>query len=733
MSAILTADAVGKVYGARAVLSSATLAVEPGVVTLLAGRNGAGKSTLLKIAAGVIAPDHGTVRFRGRTLERAHLHRLAREGVFHLPDGPILSPALPLRVHLDAIVKRFGGAGGNAEGVAERMGIAPLLDALPGSFSGGEWRRAGVAAALLRAPACLLADEPLRGVAPLDAESVLAALRELAARGCGVVITGHELPLLLPGADRVVWVTAGTSYDLGATAQAERDPRFRRDFLGLEEIAAADAPQPSIRTASPPLGAKPPVPRHDPTSASAPAPEAGSAPASPASMQIDAQTLKDLEVFEAPGGATSLFQLLDRTRTLGGRSRLRKRFQKPFADAASILDTQFSVEFAARNPGLFAEMPDEERLRELDAYLHAHHAPVHARSDAWLAARALWARMRDPRMFEAVENGVEAATSLLRAVRAVAVGLRERGAPGPLGRIAARLDELTGSEEMEVLELDRGTRALRIWEVFARDRALRERLRAPVEAVVEQLHELDALVSMATATRALGFALPRIHPESDAVLEIRGARHPFVQRPVPNDFALEGGRTLLFLTGPNMAGTTTYMRACALCVFLAQLGMGAPAAEMELSPFATLLMSLNTADNTRLGYSFFFSEVRRVRDAAQRLETGRRSLVLFDEMFKGTNVRDAYDGSLGVVTAFAAVAGSVVVVSSHLVELVEELRHVPTIQLRYFDATVREGGELAYDFRLKDGHSAQRLGLVLLEREGLTAMLDRLRSGGTKS
>jgi ABC-type Mn2+/Zn2+ transport system ATPase subunit len=83
---------------------------------------------------------------------------------------------------------------------------------------------------MVRAPQCLLADEPLRGVAPVDAESIGVLLRRLAQSGCAVVITGHDTTLLDHIADRVTWCTAGTTYELGTPQQALSHDAFRREY-----------------------------------------------------------------------------------------------------------------------------------------------------------------------------------------------------------------------------------------------------------------------------------------------------------------------------------------------------------------------------------------------------------------------------------------------------------------------------------------------------------------------
>jgi lipopolysaccharide export system ATP-binding protein len=234
-AALLSADSIGKRFGELRVLSAATVHAEAGVVTALVGRNGSGKSTLLKIMAGLEAPDHGVLRFRGRTYLRTRLFRLAREGVFFLPvDRPGLTRTLTLREHLAALRRRFGTE--HPDAVVEALRIAHLLDASPETWSGGERRRAELAVALLRAPACLLADEPFLGITPADTDLFVDAFRALARRGTAVVLTGHEVPFVFAVADRVTWLTSGTTRPLGTPAEAERDWAFRRDYLGAAPL-----------------------------------------------------------------------------------------------------------------------------------------------------------------------------------------------------------------------------------------------------------------------------------------------------------------------------------------------------------------------------------------------------------------------------------------------------------------------------------------------------------------
>lgn len=227
---ILTAECIAKSFAGRRVLTSATLRAVPGELRVLFGRNGIGKSTLLKIAAGWLSADNGSVHFAGRAYLSVRLSELAAEGLFYLPDHDLLSTAFTVRRQLEMIRLQFDGD--NVDEAADRMGIVAHLDKRPSELSGGERRRAELAAVLVRRPICLLADEPYRGIAPKDAEDLTRTFVGLAADGLALVVTGHEVPTLLSAADHVSWCTSGTTYELGPPAIATQNDAFRREYLG---------------------------------------------------------------------------------------------------------------------------------------------------------------------------------------------------------------------------------------------------------------------------------------------------------------------------------------------------------------------------------------------------------------------------------------------------------------------------------------------------------------------
>lgn len=231
MTLVIEIDSVQVNAGGRGVLKAASLHACAGKVTALIGRNGAGKTTLLEAGLGIRPANHRVVRLSGRWYPRPTLARLARAGLFYLPAHDLLDPSLPLGRQLAAVIRHF--AGPRLEQLQGELHLDAIISAKPVALSGGELRRAEVALALARRPTCLVADEPFRGLSPLDGDLIERALRQRADEGAAVVVTGHEIPRLQGMADAVCWCTAGTTREFPSAAAAWREPQLLREFLGI--------------------------------------------------------------------------------------------------------------------------------------------------------------------------------------------------------------------------------------------------------------------------------------------------------------------------------------------------------------------------------------------------------------------------------------------------------------------------------------------------------------------
>ena len=226
---LFEAQGVGKRFGDQVVLKSASFWVKRSQITALLGRNGSGKTTLIKAALGEIRMDHGFVRFRGTSYERPRLWRLARRGLRYLDQEARLPASRTLGAVMDQV-----GASCRADPTQwiEALDLTDLLDARVPELSRGERKRAALATALIPSPYCLVLDEPFEGIEPQDQELLAACLRSLVSEGVGVVLTGHDVEIILKTVTNVVWCTSGTTHDLGTVAEATKNTQFVREYLG---------------------------------------------------------------------------------------------------------------------------------------------------------------------------------------------------------------------------------------------------------------------------------------------------------------------------------------------------------------------------------------------------------------------------------------------------------------------------------------------------------------------
>jgi DNA mismatch repair ATPase MutS len=199
--------------------------------------------------------------------------------------------------------------------------------------------------------------------------------------------------------------------------------------------------------------------------------------------------------------------------------------------------------------------------------------------------------------------------------------------------------------------------------------------------------------------------------------------HPALKQAVGNSITMEQQKNVLFLTGANMAGKSTLMKAVGIGVYLAHMGFPVAALDMSFSVRDGLYTSINVADNISLGYSHFYAEVVRVKQVAEAVARGKRLMVMFDELFKGTNVKDAFDGTLAVTEAFAGYTDCLFIVSTHIIEVGEELKKLPNIHCVYMP-TIMEGNYPRYTYQLQEGITEDRQGMLIIQNEGILELIE---------
>lgn len=243
--------------------------------------------------------------------------------------------------------------------------------------------------------------------------------------------------------------------------------------------------------------------------------------------------------------------------------------------------------------------------------------------------------------------------------------------------------------------------------------------------LLQYFFELDAYYSMGMATKKFNFVFPTWIKSETPLLEVVSAIHPLVPNPVDNTISLSSQTNLFFLTGANMAGKSTFIKTLGIVIYLAQVGIGAPAKKVTLSLFDGLITNLTIADNIVKGESYFFNEVQRIKNTIEKIIDGKKYFVLIDELFKGTNIQDAMKCSTAVIEGLQNLRNSIFVISTHLYEISDGLKKYDNIQFSYFETEVRQK-ELVFHYQLKQGVSQDRLGYLILEREGVVDLLNNM-------
>ncbi len=233
----LSAAGLSKSYRSRQVVRDLSLQISTGEVVGLLGPNGAGKTTAFYMIVGLLPADSGTIRLDDRDLTPLGIDQRARLGLGYLPQESSVFRRLSTADNIMAILELVPGlaAADRKRRLEELLGqlhIGEVRNTLGMSLSGGERRRVEIARALAAEPSFVLLDEPFAGVDPLSVADIQRIIRELAARGIGVLITDHNVRETLGVCARAYIVDRGTVIASGSAEQVLANPQVREVYLG---------------------------------------------------------------------------------------------------------------------------------------------------------------------------------------------------------------------------------------------------------------------------------------------------------------------------------------------------------------------------------------------------------------------------------------------------------------------------------------------------------------------
>lgn len=438
-------------------------------------------------------------------------------------------------------------------------------------------------------------------------------------------------------------------------------------------------------------------------------------------MQIDKITFSDIAIFH-PEEEFSIFHKLNFTRTIGGREWLRRFFNDPHGDLKKIRGTQTIIKT------LMAHLEDwpaditNGTILVMDKFLDY---PLDPGPQVPNRASALSYRLLHSADYSMIKYSVRHFADFFRGIKKLRGLLSPVELPAQVRFLMDRIDKMLHEEPLRRLADAEGGARFSVVQNLYFTHHIRYRYKQDILELIDIYSRLDAWYSMAVAVTKFDLHFPEFVEDNKPFIEAKGLYHVLLEKPVAYDLAMNPDQHFLFLTGANMAGKSTLIKAVGSSVFLAHMGMGVPARSMRLSIFDGLLSNINVADNIAKGESYFFNEVQRIKTTINRINDGKKWLVLIDELFKGTNVEDAMKCSLTVIRGLIKMHNSLFILSTHLYEIGKELEQHPTIAFKYFETEVHDD-QLSFSYQLKDGISNDRIGYVILRREKVVELLEGL-------
>ena len=425
-------------------------------------------------------------------------------------------------------------------------------------------------------------------------------------------------------------------------------------------------------------------------------------------LQTDDQTIDDLRIF-GKRDSSGVFELYNRVHTRGGEDLLKELFRAPLSDQDLINARSSIIRHFAGNKIPF---PFNASLFDMaEKYMNSANETRHQGSD-----RAVLSEKE-------VANGVAAVIEMMQlcrvfiesdAVKSIAAYKPERES------IAMILSDAV----FEPVHKENLRSKISYSAVAAYDVLFRVREQQKVNRLMAHIYYLDVLLSIASIANERNFVFPKALEKGSATLLLEGVYHPELKSPVANDLTLNNNRNFIFLTGANMAGKSTFLRSVSVAMFLAHMGFPVAAKKMEFSVMDGIYTTINLPDNLGIGASHFYAEVLRVKQVAAELGKNRALFVIFDELFRGTNVKDAHEASVAVSLSFAKKKNSMFIISSHIIEAGDELKSLNNIGFLFLP-TRMNGHMPEYTYRLENGITDDRHGMIIIRNEGILEILEK--------
>jgi len=241
----------------------------------------------------------------------------------------------------------------------------------------------------------------------------------------------------------------------------------------------------------------------------------------------------------------------------------------------------------------------------------------------------------------------------------------------------------------------------------------------PLQKCSQALAQLDVLQNLAERAQTLDYVCPNLIQEPE--IEIRGGRHPVVEQVmespfVANDVSLNAERRMLVITGPNMGGKSTFMRQIALITLLAQIGSFVPASEARIGLTDQIFTRMGSSDDLAGGRSTFMVEMTETANILHNAT--QHSLVLMDEVGRGTSTFDGLSLAWAAAEHLAQKSLSLTLFATHYFELTQLAEQITSVENVHLSA-VEHNDHIVFMHEVKQGPASQSYGLQVAQLAGV--------------
>lgn len=438
-------------------------------------------------------------------------------------------------------------------------------------------------------------------------------------------------------------------------------------------------------------------------------------------LDTDTQTISDLYIFPHGRDDVSVFDYYNRTQTNGGRDLLSKMMNNPLNDLEEINSRICLIKFIYDND-LYCTI---ER-KELDAIEYYLNMTSDLLKDNIIDSFSTFVSdaISPSNEYYLISRGHKCLYTHFRNLIVFFSEIDSEELPDFLAQFKTEIDKLTEQPNLKLF-IDRKRKKQNFRHISKLDNLFRKKEKETIKKLLELTYLLDVYMSVASVAEKKKLGFPTFVEAAKPEIEIDSFFHPLIDNAVSNNIQLSNNQNLCFVSGSNMAGKSTLLKSVGLCVYLSHVGFPVPATKMKTSVFNGLYTTINIADNINKGYSHYYSEVKRIKDIALLIKEKKKVFVVFDELFRGTNVKDAFDATLLITQAFTRIRSSIFFISTHIVEVGAELEKSERICFWHLESKLK-GEQPVYTYKLKNGISTERLGLTILKKERITELIDEI-------